>query len=197
MWKRFKYCCQTLTLQPLFFLCDCAPERPMLLLTVQSNDDTLLTTLKENNDLQCASAHHLHLFFLVFPWNYLVHSVLPGLAHRPRAWWVLKKRRHDDLTAWLLCSFPQETPLNIGAEQLAATTRRRLAMMHTHPTRTPGGAEQDRQHPSWRQRRNRGGWRCVTEGKRVNISCQCHCQYSHLKVFTISCATKYIYSAPF
>ena len=30
------------------------------------------------------------------------------------------------------CSLVQETPLNTGAEQLATTTRRRLAMVHTH-----------------------------------------------------------------
>ena len=35
-----------------------------------------------------------------------------------------------------LCSFTHETPLKTGAEQLAATTRRRLAMVHTHPTLT-------------------------------------------------------------
>ncbi|KAA8584246.1 hypothetical protein FQN60_008031 [Etheostoma spectabile] len=32
--------------------------------------------------------------------------------------------------------FTQETLLNKGAEQVAATTRRRLAMVHTHPTHT-------------------------------------------------------------
>lgn len=40
------------------------------------------------------------------------------------------------MTPLLLCSFTQDTPLNTGAEQLAATTRRRLAMVHTHPTLT-------------------------------------------------------------
>lgn len=83
-------------------------------------------------------------------------SFLPGEAHLPRAWWVLKKRRHDDLTAWLFCSFAQETPLNTGPEQLTATTRRRLAMMHTRPTYTPGGAQRDRQHPSWSESREEG-----------------------------------------
>lgn len=49
-----------------------------------------------------------------------------------------------------LCSFAQETPLKTGAEQLAATTRRRLAMVRTHThTNTAGGAQRDRQHPSW------------------------------------------------
>lgn len=75
------------------------------------------------------SRSHFHIKFSV-------HSLLPGLAHLPRAWWVLKKRRHDDLIAWLLWSFAQEIPLNTGAEQLAATTRRRLAMMHAHLTLT-------------------------------------------------------------
>lgn len=70
----------------------------------------------------------------------------PGAAHRPRAWWVLKKRRPVDLTL-LLCSLAQESPLNAGAKQLAATTRRRLAMMHT-----PRGARRGRQHPSWKER---------------------------------------------
>lgn len=81
------------------------------------------------------------------------HSFLPGEAHLPRAWWVLKKRRHDDLMVWLFCSFTQETPLNTGPEQLTATTRSRLAMMHTHPTYTPGGAQRDRQHLLVREER--------------------------------------------
>lgn len=74
------------------------------------------------------------------------HVSSPGAAHRPKAWWVLKKRRPVDLTL-LLCSFAQESPLNTGAEQLDATTRRRLAMMHTL-----GGVRRDRQHPSWKER---------------------------------------------
>lgn len=64
------------------------------------------------------------------------HGVLPGPAHRPRAWLVLKKRRHDDFIVRALCSLTEETPLNTGTEQLAATTRRRLAMVHAHPTLT-------------------------------------------------------------
>ncbi len=66
-----------------------------------------------------------------------------------------------------LCSFTQETPLNTGAEQLAATTRRRLAMVHTHRTlthqeelnrtdRTPPGEEmRDIRAPTAREGRGR------------------------------------------
>lgn len=85
-------------------------------------------------------------------------QVLPGLAHRPRAWWVLKKRRPDDLTAWLLCSLAKETPLNSGVEQLAATTRRRLAMMHTHTRRSTTGQAA----PLLDAQRGGGGWGGVT-----------------------------------
>lgn len=87
---------------------------------------------------------------------------LPGEAHLPRAWCVRKKRRHDDPTAWFLCSLTQETPLNTGPEQPTATTRRRLAMMHTHPTHTPRGARRDRQHLLVREQRGgREGGRAV------------------------------------
>lgn len=59
---------------------------------------------------------------------------IPGLAHRPRGWWVLKKRMHGVLMAWLLGNL--ESPLNTGDEQLVATTRKRLAMVHVHLTLT-------------------------------------------------------------
>lgn len=109
------------------------------------------------------------LFYYLCPSNHhLCISVLPGLAHRPRAWWVLKKRRHEDLTVRPLCSFTQETPLNTGAEQLAATTRRRLAMVHT------GGAQQYTPAPLLGKRRltdreGRRGGAWVKNNRRVEV----------------------------
>lgn len=72
----------------------------------------------------------------IFETGKYVKSLLPGRAHCLRAWWVLKNRKYEDLIPRLLCSFTQETLLNTGAEQLVATTRRRLAMVHTHLTLT-------------------------------------------------------------
>lgn len=133
-------------------------------------------------------------------------SFLPGEAHLPRAWWVLKKRRPDDLTAWLFCSFAQEAPSS-GPEQLTATTRRRLAMMHTRPTHTPGGAQRDRQHPSWSESREAGEGRAVitrqhiyppstlnthTTGHTLPLHCSVHLNPKHIILFT---SNKHVYKS--
>lgn len=115
---------------------------------------------------------------------------LPGEAHLPRAWWVLKKRRHDDLTARLFCSLAVETPLNTGPEQLTATTRRRLAMMHTGPTYTPGGAQWDRQHPSCSESREEGGrghFQDSTEPHLPSLYCKTEAHTHTHFTCTVSC----------